>query len=337
MIALVAAAAIAAAAPVLDELERLDRALVKAELRLQELEEERAGLVVEIAGLAAEQATAQVRRDEAYAGYARRLRGLARMPAGARAVLLGGTRSLAEYLEMQRVLRWLAAHDKSLHARYAGESRRIEAAKSRLAEREERLAAGLAEARAQRDALALTRQERAALVEGMFASRESALRTASEQRLAHVAVSGMLKRLVPAGRLSESFEKNRGRLPWPAAGAAGTGFGDTREARFGTTVSHPGLDILAKSGTPVQAVAAGTVVFADWLKGYGQIVIIDHGDEYHTLSAHLASARVRTGDPVVAGTLIGTVGDTGSLTGSHLYFELRRAGVPEDPQRWLRR
>ena len=79
------------------------------------------------------------------------------------------------------------------------------------------------------------------------------------------------------------------------------------------------------------------MVFADWLRGYGRVVILDHGGQYHTLCAHLASVAVAVDDHVETGTKLGTVGDTGSMRGTVLYFEVRHHGLPEDPAAWLRR
>jgi hypothetical protein len=95
------------------------------------------------------------------------------------------------------------------------------------------------------------------------------------------------------------------------------------------------LDIEAPAGAAVRAVAPGRVVHAGWFKGYGNIVIVDHGEGYHTLVAHLASMRTAMGEDVPAGAVLGTVGDTGSLKGAYLYFELREKGRPVDPRPWL--
>ena len=146
----------------------------------------------------------------------------------------------------------------------------------------------------------------------------------------------MVGKLLPAGRQSSSFAGNKGRLPWPATGTVDVAFGSQVERDFGTVTTQNGLDIRAPAGTRVQAVADGHVVFADWLRGYGQLVIIDHGKGYHTLYAHLGAIDVKRGAPVKQGLQIGSVGDTGSLRGTLLYFELRQASVAVDPARWLR-
>ena len=83
------------------------------------------------------------------------------------------------------------------------------------------------------------------------------------------------------------------------------------------------------------AVADGAVIYADWFKGYGRLIILDHGGGYFTLYAHAAEIWARSGDSVSRGQVIGKVGDTGSLEGPQLYFELRHKGKPQDPLAWL--
>ncbi len=86
----------------------------------------------------------------------------------------------------------------------------------------------------------------------------------------------------------------------------------------------------------MRSVARGLVRNAGRFRGYGRIVIIDHGDAYHTVSGHLDEIHVKVDDIVVAGQSIGSVGETGSLSGPSLYFELRHDGSPIDPAPWLK-
>jgi septal ring factor EnvC (AmiA/AmiB activator) len=105
--------------------------------------------------------------------------------------------------------------------------------------------------------------------------------------------------------------------------------------RFNTVTVQNGIDIAAPAGTPVRAVAPGRVVHSGWFKGYGNLVIVDHGDGFHTLVAHLASMRTAMGEEVGSGSVLGTVGDSGSMKGAYLYFEIRERGQPVDPRPWL--
>ena len=128
----------------------------------------------------------------------------------------------------------------------------------------------------------------------------------------------------------------RGRLLFPVPGGQiEARFGRAIDPRFGTVTLQRGIDVRAPEGAPVRAVHGGTVVHAGWFRGYGNLMIIDHGDGVFSLMAHLATLDRPVGDQVRRGDQLGTVGDTGSLKGSYLYFELRDGQKPFDPEPWL--
>jgi septal ring factor EnvC (AmiA/AmiB activator) len=132
---------------------------------------------------------------------------------------------------------------------------------------------------------------------------------------------------------AEPFASLRGRLPWPAAGRVLERFGAA------TTGGHPseGVLIEARRGTPVRAVSHGRIAFADWMAGYGLLLIVDHGDGYMSLYAHNEAVRAEVGDWVSAGEVIAEAGNSGGRSDSGLYFELRAKGRPVDPAGWLAR
>lgn len=127
----------------------------------------------------------------------------------------------------------------------------------------------------------------------------------------------------------------KGRLSWPVQGTVTSRFGMRVHPTFKTKVMHTGIDISAAQGTPVKAAAAGEVLFAGWLRGYGQIIVIDHGGDMTTVYAHLSRLLVEEGNRVAAGQTIGNVGSTGIATGPHLHFEVRASGDARDPLRYL--
>jgi murein DD-endopeptidase MepM/ murein hydrolase activator NlpD len=108
-------------------------------------------------------------------------------------------------------------------------------------------------------------------------------------------------------------------------------FGMRTHPSYGTKEFHDGVDFEAETGDAVFAAADGRVTYAGRQKGYGKVIIIDHGREISTVYAHLADTDVRKGDPVTAGQRIGRVGVSGNATGSHLHFELRKSGKAVDP------
>ncbi len=146
-------------------------------------------------------------------------------------------------------------------------------------------------------------------------------------------LAAMVGDLAPAQH--QGFRARKGHLPSPTKGLVEVGFGKVVNPRFNTVTVQKGLDLRAAEGTPVRSVSAGTVAWAGWLKGYGNLVIVDHGLGYHSLYAHLASTEVEVGAEVTEGVQLGSVGDTGSLKGAYLYFEIRKQGQAIDPLPWL--
>ncbi len=130
----------------------------------------------------------------------------------------------------------------------------------------------------------------------------------------------------------QSFYKQKGRLPWPIAGKLVKKFGSRR-----SDTRWDGVLIAAKEGADIRAVTTGKIVFADWLRGYGLLVIIDHGKGYMTLYAFNQSLYKKKGDRVKAGTVIAAVGKSGGRTKSGLYFGVRKRGKAVNPVKWCRK
>ena len=128
----------------------------------------------------------------------------------------------------------------------------------------------------------------------------------------------------------------KGLLDAPVKGKITNFFGPFKNTRYNVMNFRSGIDFKSERGEPVQAVFGGKVLFADWFKGYGNMLIIDHGHSYCTLYAHVEELFKQKGDAVEAGEVIATVGDSGTLSGPGLYFEVRHHGKPEDPQQWIK-
>ncbi len=141
---------------------------------------------------------------------------------------------------------------------------------------------------------------------------------------------------IPSTALSPTgFPAHRGQMILPALGNISRTFGRYSPEGSSEVLIHRGIDIRAPDGAPVRAIYRGTVQQAEWLRGYGNVVILDHGDGYFTVYAHLASMTVRPGERLLTSQPLGTVGATGSLDGAYLYFEIRYRGTPQDPLDWI--
>ncbi|HXF97814.1 MAG TPA: M23 family metallopeptidase, partial [Gaiellaceae bacterium] len=201
------------------------------------------------------------------------------------------------------------------------------------------VAARAEEARAVRDRLAASRDTLAAARR----LKESALASVREARAEHLHELEELQaesaRLAAAIRSAQTEAAATGTgagsstssagFVWPVNGPVVSGFG-MRAGRM-----HEGIDIAASTGTPIRAAAAGTVIHAGWLGGYGNLVVLDHGNGLATAYAHASAILVSVGQRVAQGETIALVGSTGNSSGPHLHFEVRVNGAAVDPLAYL--
>ncbi|MCR8923034.1 peptidoglycan DD-metalloendopeptidase family protein [Dasania sp. GY-MA-18] len=130
------------------------------------------------------------------------------------------------------------------------------------------------------------------------------------------------------------FAQLKGKLPWPLVGKASNSFGSRRS---NSELRWQGVNIRANAGSSIKAIHHGRVVFSDWLRGYGLLIIIDHGDDYMSLYGHNQSLLRETGDWVSSGEIIATTGNSGGQQQSGVYFEIRHNGKPSNPALWCKR
>jgi septal ring factor EnvC (AmiA/AmiB activator) len=132
--------------------------------------------------------------------------------------------------------------------------------------------------------------------------------------------------------------EQRGKIPWPIEGEVISTFGRQIHPRFRTVTFNNGIEIAPlKDQEIVKSIHPGKVVFSDYLKGFGNVIIIDHGMSFHSIYGHCADFLVKKGELVKTGQPIAIAGDTGSLEGIALYFGITSKGKPADPLKWLRR
>ena len=147
-------------------------------------------------------------------------------------------------------------------------------------------------------------------------------------------ISRLLSKLASGEGLD--IEDKKGRLSLPVKGKILNKFGRQKDRQYGSFIVHNGIDIKARSGTPVRSIFNGKILYTGELEGYGNLVIIGHGKDYHSLYGHLDSIKVKPNQIVKAGDVIGRSGDTGSLVGETLYLEMRKKGKPIEPVRWFK-
>lgn len=136
---------------------------------------------------------------------------------------------------------------------------------------------------------------------------------------------------------AKGFGPLKGRLPWPSEGRVAIAYGSQKDPQFDTPVFRNGIHIQTDAAADTRSIYAGKVIFAEWFKGFGQLVIVNHGNGYHTLYGNLSEIFSRVGDIIKENQIIGKVGTSGILNAPGLYFEIRYKGKPLDPVQWLKR
>ncbi len=199
------------------------------------------------------------------------------------------------------------------------------------------------------DKLQAEKSEKKDLLNSIKKKKDKQLKLAKELKESQKKLQAMINKLIEQRKKElektkqlskisgKAFAKNKGKLPWPVKGKVISKFGTVIHEKYGTKTKNNGIDIKAKIGTPVYSVASGTVIYADRFLGYGNMILIDHGGGYYTMYAHLKDIMVDVNDYVTTYEQIGTVGETGSLSGSILHFEIRKNGKAINPLPWLKR
>ncbi len=327
-----------------DTREQLEAAEANLELRTAERR------VLEIRAFEADRdaVRAQTDRDAAqrHSGQlrvdlAQRLSALYRMGRLGYLQTLASADSGESFLRSLQLLSFLAARDARLLHSYEGSLVELAVKEKGLAALRASIAVVAAETRQAERALQSARGEKAALLARLE-------RAAEEQRANVVFLEDKTSRLaallelletrgrsLPAG--ATSIRRYKGALDWPVSGKVVVPFGRIANPRFPRTfLRSSGWTIDVPTGTAVKAVFAGDVVYAQWLKGYGNLVILDHGDGVFTLYGHLLTGTVPRGTRVALGEVVGRVADPPEEEVAGVFFEIRESRTSVDPRGWLR-
>jgi murein DD-endopeptidase MepM/ murein hydrolase activator NlpD len=316
-----------------DRLAALEQELAAHRARLAQLQERYREQTEHLKRLTHEHAVAQRRLGE-------RLVALYKTGEASELEILLQAQSFADLLDQLDYFRAIGEQDKAIvdtikrvqiEVRVARlETARIKAEVAEetaiLAEKTAAERAARAQLIAQQAALAAARDDKQGLLAGVRQERHEDQENLEEMQAASAAIAAQIQNAPPSA--SPPSSPSAAGFVWPVSGPVTSGFG----WRWGRM--HEGIDISAACGTPIRAAAAGTVIYAGWMSGYGNITIIDHGGGIATAYGHQSSISVGGGS-VAQGQVIGAVGNTGFSTGCHLHFEVRVNGAPVDPLGYL--
>lgn len=245
----------------------------------------------------------------------------------------------AELTRAYRYIARLAREDSEKMDAFLSAMQSLEKSKSALVLQTEQTLATREQVEATTRTLENRRASRAALLDAVNDRQEMAGTLVYELEQAQTALSGLVEGLGQGRPIDATVHVPlvafEGEVGWPVLGELSGHFGTQRHPRFQTVTVRNGVEIDVPVGTSVHAVYEGEVVYAAWFQGYGRLLIIQHPGNTHSLYGYLEDFLVSPGDWVATGDLIGTVGETGSISGPGLYFELRVDGKPVDPEGWL--
>ncbi len=241
----------------------------------------------------------------------------------------------SDFFRGYRFVNTLARRDNQRMTGFRSDLQALNEKRAELERRTREASALRAQLEGVRKGLEAQRQKKTELLTSIVERKETHAAYVAELERAE----GQLRRLLEGleeGEVAVPVSAFRGTLPWPVSGEVRSGFGRHKHPRFDTYTVQNGIEIEAPVDSPARAVYEGVVVFADRFRGYGLMVVLDHGSKHHTLYAHLAETSVEVGQRVAAGDVLGAVGAT-SVEGPGLYFEMRFQGKPEDPLDWLKK
>jgi septal ring factor EnvC (AmiA/AmiB activator) len=242
-------------------------------------------------------------------------------------------------IEAMSMLTYLASRDARAITRFNSERQHLRAQYAEMAERQKKIveARQIIQQRQQAVAATHARKERMVALlrrEGTKSEEQIANLEEKAKRLEHLI--DVLSRQSAGSTFQEDIRTVQGALGWPVEGKVIETFGKQVDPKFSTTTFNNGLKIAAPAGADVHAIFPGTVLFSQWFKGYGNLMILDHGNRVFSLYGNLKGPAAAVGDHVIAGQTIAGVGEAEEAQDGYLYFEIRQDNKPEDPQKWLR-
>jgi murein hydrolase activator len=267
---------------------------------------------------------------------------------GSPLMVLNGDVSLSEFLRRRKYLASAMAFDQTLLTKLQDESEHHEILRDELTRKKEELNEQKQALNTAQEGVRREAEKKRILLASLRREKTTRLRVLSEMEAAAQRLEKMMEEIsrraiikpreAPApGAPGAGLDALRGRLDWPVRGRVTAPFGKYQHPEFAAEIVRKGIDIDAPEGEEIRAVEKGAVVYADRFSGYGKMVIVDHGQRYYTIYGHLSEILKKTGDEVRRGEVLGRAGDSDSLAGAKLYFEMRKDGRSIDPLPWLRK
>ncbi len=252
-------------------------------------------------------------------------------------LLLSNTEDISQLTKSWKNLEYIALYENRILNSYKENLKGLQEKEKQLKGLEAELVKNTEKVRSKEAELAGKKGEKEAVLASVQNEKSSYEKMLKELKEASRRLFDVIQESEKDTYRAKGFSGLRGKLLWPVEGRIAIPYGSSKDPRFNTPVFKSGIFIQTGDDINAKAVYAGKVVFAEWFKGYGRLMIVNHGDGYHTLYGSLSEIFSKVGDIINSGQVIGRVGDSGILDAPGLYFEVRYKGRPLDPVQWLKK
>ena len=269
-----------------------------------------------------------------------RIRSLYKRQYGGDALVLISARDYQDLTKKSKYISLLAFYDSKVLNKYSDDLQNINAKKRELDALNNKLLANKNSALKKKKELQLDRSKKdrtLADIRSMRIAKEKKIRELEESsKKLQQMIKGLNNKTIPQSIIGKGFKSLKGRLPWPVEGGTLLENDKQKESDLTEPDREDGIKIETGADSTAKSVAGGRVVYADSFKGYGMLIIIDHGSGYHSLYGNLENFSIKAGDLLVEGMDVGTIRKSNDADAPSLYFELRHKGKPINPMNWLR-
>ena len=315
-----------------------DESMAEQELTVLELQNQKIQENIEV--LDTYMKEEQVKIDELSGKMRERILDMYKYGETGRMRTLFASRSVFEAVENAYLLKFVNNRDEDILSQLQSRLQNMDLSRQTMDDHQERLKEKTEAVAEQRDKYNQSIKDTNKFIASLRRQKALAEKAAIEAEEAQRAAGAMIAELQRKRARARAFIPATGKgskFDWPVRGPMASPFGYRIHPILKRKILHTGIDIASPGGTPVKTAAPGEVIYNGWLRGYGRVVVVDHGRGFSTLYAHLSASLVQEGQIVKAGTVIGRVGKTGNVTGYYLHFEVRVYGTPENPIKYLKR
>ena len=252
--------------------------------------------------------------------------------------IIFSSNNASEFLQHIKYMELIAQHDVNLMYDYKSQLDAMKAEKKSLLAVRSKLVSLEKNALSKRLEFKNSRKNKKRFLKKILKKKELRIQTLKELKNASSNLNDLITKLLSKLVSGEGLDilDKRGRLHLPVKGKILNKFGRQKDKQYDSFIVHNGINIKARTGTLVRSIFNGKVLYTGELEGYGNLVIIGHGKDYHSLYGHLDKIKVEPNQVVQIGDIVGLTGDSGSLVGETLYLEIREKGKPVEPLSWFK-